>query len=459
MQLTADEVLHIFHHDEINFFLGAAFATAGLISLSLLAIRRKFDALFFWLGFFAILYGGRLWMETDLMQLMVPPSEFFPRLKLSSDLLVAIPAFFFFRATGLLGKAANVIAYTATVAQILLLLADMWGEPISLLYNINSLIVIGGLIILTVQSFRHPALTRDLFVIRGGLLVFVGFALWTNVQDILGIHIQVEQYGFLVLLVCLGYVSARRVLEKDKQLYEIQQELDIAKRIQLSILPEEFPASANFRVAARYVPMRAVAGDYYDFLIADDARAGLLVADVSGHGVPAALIASMVKMAATSQRNLAGSPSELLAAMNTALCGNTQRQYVTAAYVYLDGEQRELRYAAAAHPPMLLLRKGQVSRIEENGLMLALFAHAPYSTKIQKLEPGDRLLLYTDGIIEAANSTAEEFGLERLSAILRESAKESHTKTLDRIIDSVQRWAASQEDDLTVLVCDYIGGA
>src|ERR1035437_6187001 len=111
--------------------------------------------------------------------------------------------------------------------------------------------------------------------------------------------------------------------------------------------------------------MTSVAGDFYDLIVTDDQQAGLLIADVSGHGVPAARIASMVKVAATAQRANASNPSRLLAGMNAVLCGNTQNQFVTAAYVHLDSQAREIRYSAAGHPPMLLLREGKVCRGDE----------------------------------------------------------------------------------------------
>src|SRR5262249_51625766 len=187
----------------------------------------------------------------------------------------------------------------------------------------------------------------------------------------------------------------------------------------------------------------------------DEKRVGLLIADVSGHGVPAALIASMVKLAATSQRATATDPSGLLTGMNTALLGNTQNQFVTAAYVHLDAETQELRYSAAGHPPMLLLRDGNVHHVEENGLMLAAFDFAQYSNAAQRLKQGDRLLLYTDGIIEASNAAGEFFGHDALGDVLRQTAKLSASSAADRIIAAVQQWAASQDDDLTVLVCDY----
>ncbi|HEY6412872.1 MAG TPA: PP2C family protein-serine/threonine phosphatase [Edaphobacter sp.] len=203
--------------------------------------------------------------------------------------------------------------------------------------------------------------------------------------------------------------------------------------------------------------MTSVAGDFYDFLLADERQAGLLIADVAGHGVPAALIASMVKMAATSQRANVGDPGAFLAGMNAVLCGNTQKQFVTAAFVHLDAESASLRYSAAGHPPMLLLRGNEVLEVEENGLMLAAFSFATYSTAVRSLEQGDRLMLYTDGIVEAANAEEDEFGRDRLGALLKETAELSPQQAADHIVDVVQRWAKAQGDDLTVLLCDYSG--
>jgi sigma-B regulation protein RsbU (phosphoserine phosphatase) len=142
--------------------------------------------------------------------------------------------------------------------------------------------------------------------------------------------------------------------------------------------------------------------------------------------------------------------------MNQALCGNTQNQFVTAAYVHLDAATETLRYSAAAHPPMLLVRDGVVLEIEENGLMLAAFSSASYSNGVHTLHPGDRIVLYTDGILEAANSQRDEFGRERLHAALRESAPASAQQMADKIVGLVQAWSKAQDDDLTVLVCDYV---
>jgi sigma-B regulation protein RsbU (phosphoserine phosphatase) len=367
--------------------------------------------------------------------------------------LVPIPAFIFFHFAGFLGKLGRIITPVFIVLFSALVAATLFWGSLPVFGTINSLVIAAALSAVLVRSFRKGTRDHDSLVVRGGLLCFVIPALGDNLLPIP----RIEPYGFAVLLACLGYVAARRTLQRDKELGEIQQELDLARRIQLSILPADFPASRSFKVAAKYVPMTSVAGDLYDFLLADDAHAGLLIADVSGHGVPAALIASMVKMAAISQRAQAPRPAEVLAGMNSALCGNTQGQYVTAAYAYLDAPARELHYAAAGHPAMLLLRDGAVIEIAENGMLLAAVAGANYVSRSLPLKSGDRLLLYTDGLVEARDGEGRLFGEQSLAEELKSSARMTPSETVDHLIGAVQRWATSQDDDLTALVCDFIG--
>jgi sigma-B regulation protein RsbU (phosphoserine phosphatase) len=143
--------------------------------------------------------------------------------------------------------------------------------------------------------------------------------------------------------------------------------------------------------------------------------------------------------------------------MNAALCGNTQGQYVTAACVHLDAETRSLRYAAAGHPAMLMLRSGAVTEVAENGLLLAATTQATYSEITLPLQPGDRFLLYTDGLIEARDAKGTLFGEPALAAALLTTAKLTPDKAADHLITTAEQWAKSQDDDLTVLVCDYLG--
>jgi len=470
-QLTASEVLRVFHHDEPYLFLGTALTTTGILAAAFALLRRKIDPLLIYFALFAFFYGQRLMLQLDLLRLLIPHSELFTRLRVASNYVVPIPAFLFFDAAGLLHRGGKMIGYALGVVLGALTVLTLGFGPSTTYDLINSTVVIAVLVILVGQHLLvilrdrtapdgASSVTRDFAIIRRGLFVFAALAFWDNLSGPLHLPFRrVEPYGFVAFLGALGYVAARQTLERDQQLGEIQKELEVARRIQLSILPAEFPVSRNFRVAARYVPMTSVAGDFYDFLVGNDTQAGLLIADVSGHGVPAALIASMVKLAATSQRSHADDPAQLLTGMNAALCGNTQNQFVTAAYVHLDSEAGELRYSAAGHPPMLLLRNGKASGIEENGLMLAAFDFAAYTNAAQPLRPGDRLLLYTDGIVEAANAAGDFFGTDALMAEMQKTARLSPCEAADSIVASIRRWSATQDDDWTVLVCDYVRSA
>ncbi len=458
-EITAEQVLQAFRTDAPRLFLGAAFVSVGLLAGAFAAVRRKFDPLLVYFCLFAVLYGLRLWLQSDLFRMSANGWAFYPRLTFGIDYVIPVPAVLFLNATGLLTSAGRWAGNLLIVVGTLLTIATFVAGPRHWFGLVNNVTVIVALTVLAVQFMRRAGGDRDFVVLRRGLLVFAGAALADNLIDLMSRSLRIEPYGFAVFLASLGYVAARRTLQRDQELGDIRKELEVARRIQLSILPAEFPASANFHVAARYVPMTSVAGDFYDFVVADNTCAGLLIADVSGHGVPAALIASMVKLAATAQRANAADPAGLLSGMNAALYGNTQSQFVTAAYVHLDAETRELRYSAAGHPPMLLLRGDKVTEVAENGLMLAAFDFAAYSNTAQRLEPGDRLLLYTDGIVEATSASGEFFGQEALAALLRRTSGVAPADVADRIIATVQKWAVSQDDDLTVLVCDFVGDA
>jgi sigma-B regulation protein RsbU (phosphoserine phosphatase) len=459
-QLGADDVLRAFHSDAPYLFMGAAFVAVGVVSAVFAIIRRKQDSLLIYFALFAALYGLRLWIQSSLLGITVQDSLFYIRLRSAIDYIILIPAFLFFSSLGLPSRVDRLVAYTGMIVGTVLTVATFAFGNRAVYSVINSVVVIGAMTVLVLSKVLRTSLAeigRDFRVIRRGLLIFAAFVLWDNLKGLLSMSApRIEPFGFIAFLGSLGYVTARRTLVRDQQLSEIKKELEVARRIQLSILPAEFPSSPHFQVAARYVPMTSVAGDFYDYIVADNRQAGLLIADVSGHGVPAALIASMVKLAAASQRPIAADPSRLLAGMNAVLLGNTQDQFVTAAYVHLDSESRELRYSAAGHPPMLLLRNGRITEIKENGLMLAAFDFASYSNAIHRLEPSDRLLLYTDGIVEAANALGDFFGQDALCESLRKTAGLSPAAAADSIISSVRQWSARQDDDLTVLVCDYV---
>jgi sigma-B regulation protein RsbU (phosphoserine phosphatase) len=256
------------------------------------------------------------------------------------------------------------------------------------------------------------------------------------------------------------HLTLRGIRQKlAKQLDTIREELETARKIQSSILPHLLPVIQDLEIAARYVPMSEVGGDFYDFIVLDEKRIGILVADVSGHGMPAALIASMLKIALAAQTNWASEPAKVLTGLNQSLCGKFHDHYLTAAYVYLDLEKRTMSYAGAGHPPVLMYDAGTgtVRELEENGFFLSWMADAKYSSKEVTLGPGDWIVLYSDGITEMQARNGEEFGKDRFREFIKANSFLSPEEFATRLLDEIQTWSGRSrteepDDDVTLVV-------
>jgi serine phosphatase RsbU (regulator of sigma subunit) len=234
-----------------------------------------------------------------------------------------------------------------------------------------------------------------------------------------------------------------------QQLLAIQKELETARLIQLSILPDTVPQIYGLDIAARYIPMASVAGDFYDFLVVDNKHVGILIADVSGHGMPAALIASMLKIALAAESAHAEDPARVLHGLNQALCGKFQHHYVTAAYVFVDVNKRTLTYAGAGHPPLLIWGGASpgLREVTENGLFLGKFEFATYSSVELPFSPGDRFLLYTDGVSETNNPEGVEFGSDRFRHFLETESNGSANQLVDSLLEELASWSARGQDE------------
>ena len=247
-----------------------------------------------------------------------------------------------------------------------------------------------------------------------------------------------------------------------RQLVEINTELEMARQIQLSILPSSTPKITGMDIVARYIPMTSVAGDFYDFIVVDERHVGILIADVSGHGLPAALIASMLQVALTAQARHVSEPGKVFAGLNQALCGKFQHNFVTAAYVYVDLEKNIMNYGGAGHPPLLLWRKstGSSSQLIENGLVMGQFEEATYDSLQIPIEPGDRFFLYTDGILETCNPAQEEFGTDRFMQFMDTNNKLPAGPFADALLLELARWleqppGEGHKDDISLLAVDF----
>jgi len=246
------------------------------------------------------------------------------------------------------------------------------------------------------------------------------------------------------------------------QLLALNNELEMAREIQLSILPHSIPQLPDLKIAARFLPMTSVAGDFYDFIRIDEKHIGILIADVSGHGLPSALIASMLQVALKGQTHHATEPAKVLAGLNLALCGKFTQNFVTAAYLYMDLENHLLRYAGAGHPPVLQWRNstGKTAQVLENGLILGMIEEASYEALEFPLEPRDRHVLYTDGVIEASNPAQELYGTDRFMRFMDSNKALDTDNFADACLAEIARWSGqsgeqSQQDDITLLVIDY----
>lgn len=451
--------------DLVAFVLGALLVATGLGAVALALVRRSGrDALLLSFAAFAGLYGLRLAGGTSWARVVLGLE---PRLQAYLQVLVTywigVPALLFF--TCVMGTrferffrrllvVALAYALSATVADLLL------GQPGAAM-GPNSYLVLGTQAIAALAIFAPGGeRTAELRVLRWSYAILLAFVLNENLGG-LGLPFVrgVEVFGFLAFLAGLGYMTAQRVFGNEQRLASLAQELETARRIQASILPRAAPRVAGLRVAVRYQPMTAVAGDLWDFLAADG-RVGLLVADVSGHGVPAALVASMVKVAFEAQRGAEAQPAEVVAGMNAALCRVLDGPFVTAIYASLSPGEGRLRFAGAGHPPALLWRAGprRVERLSENGLLMGFDGAARYAAGEVTVAPGDRLLLFTDGLIEATDARDEQFGLERLERILADCAALDPEALADWLLAELRsfRGAPGFEDDLTLLVADVL---
>jgi serine phosphatase RsbU (regulator of sigma subunit) len=260
--------------------------------------------------------------------------------------------------------------------------------------------------------------------------------------------------------------SALKELEKaNRQLDQLNKdlvkELELASLVQKSLVPSSFPDQKHLRFTFHFEPMGPVGGDYYDIIELEDDKIGLIVADVSGHGVSSALIASMLKISFIDFAPSLVSPAELLTTLNTEYCRLIQTgDYVTAFYTILDPIHRKITYSGAGHPMSLLLdsRKNNIETLKSEGFFLGMFEGAEYVDRERDFVQGDRYLVYTDGIIEAFSIEHNaQFGIERLRAGFKKYQRKPAEEMLIGIISEVKSFMHKSTflDDLAMVAVDY----
>jgi phosphoserine phosphatase RsbU/P len=468
-RLLQDHALTAFRLQVADIIVGSVFVFVGLAACGIAAMRhRSHMRILIWLGIWSAIYGVRPLFYSlaavDLLPRWIEVS--LPFISVVTGYLILVVGLLAWREL-CLGKlrlfleGAALIALVLAFAGIAIFLVT--GASRTLMPYNNLVATCTSAVLVMVVAV--PTLAREFLVTPNSKVLFIGMlafalqALYTNVLGSLG-HRAAPIWGtlgFAILLFSFGYAALEIVFANERRLVSIENELAIAREIQTSILPSGSPEIRQLHIAAVYHPMTAVAGDYYDFIPVDEHRVGVLVADVSGHGVPAALIAAMMKMAVQSIVPCAHSPRDVLQGLNRMLSGQASDQLVTAAYLFIDTQNCNATYSAAGHPPLLLSRAGRLQRIESNGLVFGVSREPEYPVRNIPIFPGDRLLLYTDGLIEPENAQGEAFGSSGLEDVILGAQNSTAPEVANTLLAEIRAWQPAwmtQQDDITLIVID-----
>jgi serine phosphatase RsbU (regulator of sigma subunit)/catechol 2,3-dioxygenase-like lactoylglutathione lyase family enzyme len=256
-------------------------------------------------------------------------------------------------------------------------------------------------------------------------------------------------------------IEAQRqaIAEKLESERRAAQEMEIAKQVQARLFPQSLPPLKNLDYAGICIQARHVGGDYYDFLALGQQRLGLLIGDISGKGIAAALLMANLQANLRSQFALAREqPRLLLRSVNRLFYENTaDSAYATFFFAEFDESARRLRYANCGHLPALLLRHdGTLEKLHSTATVLGLFEHWDSPAAECQLHPGDTLALYTDGVTESCNVAGEEFGEQRLVEALQQRRELSAHRLLGSVVEEIQKFSPhEQHDDITLIVARY----
>jgi sigma-B regulation protein RsbU (phosphoserine phosphatase) len=243
----------------------------------------------------------------------------------------------------------------------------------------------------------------------------------------------------------------------EEALNNINEELETAKMVQKSFLPNRIGVTPGLELAATFLPSGSIGGDLYDIIKIDENRLALLLFDVCGHGVPAALISAMAKVSFARQILQTGAPDQILREVNNELVSfMPNERYLTAFLGIFDIAKRQFLFSRAGHPPAILVRRSTnaVEYLSCKGAFVGLYPDARYDCASVALEQGDTIVLYTDGIIESMAGSGDRFGKDRLATALIQSSGADPSDTITTLIAEWNAFVGNepQADDITLLV-------
>ena len=251
-------------------------------------------------------------------------------------------------------------------------------------------------------------------------------------------------------------IDNARLYEKEKTLLIMQEQMHLARDIQVKLLPQTPPAIEGYAIAGHSVPAQEVGGDSYDFISIDENHIAFCLGDVSGKGIPAAMLMSNLQATLRGQTLLKVSPKDCLNRSNTLLFQSTDFQkFATLFYGILDFKNHEIIYCNGGHDnPYLYSFEKEFVRLKTGGTVLGFVEQFSYEEETISIEPGNLLVIYSDGVTEAMNMEEEEFGEERLEAVIRENLDKTPGELVDNMLSSIRKFSgeAPQMDDITIVI-------
>ncbi len=292
------------------------------------------------------------------------------------------------------------------------------------------------------------------FLLGSGLLLFLGHNLLPQARVLLTWGLS---FGGATAAAVLGVLLYRLQLQLKASRHELARrevELRIANEVQQALFPHHLPSDGGIEFSAICVPSSGISGDYYDVLKLPDGRTIFAIADISGKGVSAAIIMANVQAMLRVLAASALEPREVCRKLNDHLYEVTDAsKFATFFYAEWNPSERRLRYVNAGHNAPLLLGDGRQERLEVGGMPLGMFLAAEFRTGAVCLKPGDTLVLYSDGITEAASKAGEEFGEERLEGLVKSLCGRPLAEIQENILTRVRQWSAGvPEDDMTLMI-------
>jgi len=250
-------------------------------------------------------------------------------------------------------------------------------------------------------------------------------------------------------------IENARLLQQEQELLRLEEEYRMAKEIQLNILPKTIPSVIGYDISAINISAKDVGGDYYDFIKLSEDRIAFCLGDITGKGMPAAMLMANLQATLRGQTLMQKSICENIKNSNLLLLNSTaENKFATLFFAELNHVNHKLTYCNAGHEAPIIHSSNDIIRLDKGGLLLGCFDFAEYECTEKQFEPGEVLLIFSDGITEAMNEKEEEFGVERLITILKVNSNLSSEDIVDNIISEVRSHSSKveQSDDITLIV-------